>query len=226
MKLAGALAVPLGALAVVTGLEVVNAANERREVRDQTALADISLGPSSILSTLEQERNAAGVYVIGMEDAFALPVEDPAEAAQNTDGVIESFRAEVQRQGPDIVAAYAPAFEAMEGLGELRSQIMSVPDEQRTLANFDAVSGTFDAYTAIMDTLAQTNRRVALAIDDAQLRQGAELVDLNSQQTNLIAILVRDLLAARVSSEGDGKITTPEEIGTIARSLSQLRAVR
>ncbi|HEX6167392.1 MAG TPA: nitrate- and nitrite sensing domain-containing protein, partial [Acidimicrobiales bacterium] len=213
---------PLTALAIVTGLEVVNAASERQAVRDQTALAEISLGPSSILSALEEERNASGVYLLGMEDQFALEVEDPVEAAQITDATIEQFRAEVERQGPDIVEAYAPAFEAMDGLAELRATVTSTPDGSRTLDNFDAVAGNFDAFTEIMDSLAQTNRRVALAIDDAQLRQGAELVDLNSQQTNLVAILVRDLLAAAVGGDRDG-VQDPDEIATIARSLSQFR---
>ncbi|HEX6425588.1 MAG TPA: HAMP domain-containing protein, partial [Acidimicrobiales bacterium] len=222
MKLAGALAVPLTALAIVTGLEVVNAANERRAVRDQTALADISIGPSSILSALEEERNASGVYMLGMEDQFTLEVEDPVEAAQITDEAIAEFRAEVERQGSDIVEAYAPAFEAMQGLVDLRAGVTGTPDSARTLDNFDTVGESFDQFTAIMDTLAQTNRRVALAIDDAQLRQGAELVDLNSQQTNLVAILVRDLLAAAVGGERDG-VNEPDEIASIARSLSQFR---
>ena len=61
MKLIGALAVPLVALVIVTALEVYQSAHEAQRVRDQTALAEASIGPASLLSLLEDERNAAGV---------------------------------------------------------------------------------------------------------------------------------------------------------------------
>ena len=140
MKLAGALAVPLCALIIVTALEVVNASNEASTVRDQTALAEISLGPTGILSAIEWERNAMGVNMLGQQDAFTLLVEDPAEAASLTDEAIASFRSEVDRQSETIQTAYAPAFEAMEALDALRAQQADTPDSERNLTNIDAVS--------------------------------------------------------------------------------------
>ena len=68
----GALAVPLVALVIVTALEVYQSADEVRDVRDQTSLAEASIGPASLLSRLEDERNAAGVYMLNAQDAFAL----------------------------------------------------------------------------------------------------------------------------------------------------------
>jgi hypothetical protein len=146
MKLAGALAVPLSALAVVTGLEVVYAANERTDVRDQTALAEIALGPTSILSSLEEERNAAGITMLGLADDFTLRVEDPAEGAQRTDAAIESFRAEVNRQGDDIIDAYAPAFEGMKNLADLREDVAATPEAERTLTNIEATNVIFEGW--------------------------------------------------------------------------------
>ena len=223
MKLAGALAVPLSALVVVTVLEVRNAAEEASKIQDQTALAEISLGPTSILSAIEWERNAVSVAMLGMEDAFNLPVEDPAEAAAQTNEAIASFRAEVDRQDQDIIDAYAPAFTVLDGLDELRAVEAGTPEADRVISKIDDVSGLFDDYTDIRDQLVEANRRVAVAIDDPLLRQGADLVDLNSTQTDLVAILVRDLLVAQVGGAGDG-VNTPQEIALISRNVGHLRS--
>ncbi|MDD9368642.1 MAG: HAMP domain-containing protein, partial [Acidimicrobiales bacterium] len=223
MKLVGALAVPLSALIIVTTLEVRNAAQEASAIRDQTALAGISLGPTSIMSAIEWERNAASVAMLGMEDAFSLPEEDPAKAAIETNGAIETFRAEVDRQDQAIVDAYAPAFEALDGLDELREVEAGTPAEDRGLGNIENVSAVFDDYTAIRDQLVEANRQVAMAIDDPVLRQGTDLVDLYSTQTNLVAILVRDLLIARVGGAADG-VNTSQEIALVSRNLGHLRS--
>ena len=70
MKLAAALAVPLMALLSVTIFEVIQSARDVQRVREQTALAEASIGPVSLLSILEHERNAAGVYLLGADAAF------------------------------------------------------------------------------------------------------------------------------------------------------------
>jgi signal transduction histidine kinase len=220
MKLAGALAVPLVALVVVTALEVVQSSEDASQVRDQSALAEISVGPASVLSRLEDERNAAAVYLLNAQEAFALPIEDNAAARVATDDALATFESAVESRGGDINAAYRPALDAMDGLAELRDGIDSFSGE-RGLANIDATAETFDAYSELMTPLFDANRQVALAIDNAELRRGAELVDLSSRQTNLIAILTRDLLLAAIS--GNGKVDTPDEIQAVAQRLAQLR---
>src|SRR5918998_6563084 len=223
MKLAGALSIPLGALVVVTALEVRSAAEESSQILDQTALSEISLGPTSILSAIEWERNAVGITMLGIEDNFTLLVEDPVVAAEQTDAAIEKFRDEVERQGPAVVEVYAPAFEAMEGLGELRATAAATPEAARSLDNMANVSVVFDDYTDIRDPLVEANRQVATAIDDPVLRQGADLIDLQTTQTDLVAILVRDLLAAQIGGTAPDGVNRPEEIALIARNLGHLR---
>jgi hypothetical protein len=220
MKLAGALAGPLVALVVVTALEVVRSAQDAREVRDQTSLAEASVGPSSLLSVLEDERNAAAVYMLGQEDTFALPVEDNAAARVATDEALEDFGAQVDERGGAIEAAYGPALEALDGLTGIRRDIDAF-DQPRTLDNIRVTVDTFDAYSALMAPMFEANKQVALAIDDPELRRGAELVDLSARQTDLIATLTRDLLLAGVS--GDHKLTSSEEVVAVSRLLGQLR---
>jgi signal transduction histidine kinase len=220
MKLAGALAVPLVALVVVTALEVVQSSEDASQVHDQSALAEISVGPASVLSRLEDERNAAAVYLLDQQEAFALPIEDNAAARTATDAALAEFASEVESRGGDIEAAYRPALDAMSGLTELRDGIDSFGGT-RNIENIEATAETFDAYSALMTPLFDANKQVALAIDDAELRRGAELVDLSSRQTDLIAILTRDLLLAAIS--GNGKVDTPDEIDAVAQRLGQLR---
>src|SRR5690606_1751396 len=61
-------------------------------------------------------------------------------------------------------------------------------------------------------------------IQDPVLRQGTELVDLNSQQTDLVASLVADLLLAEVGGSAPDGVNTPEEISAIARKLGTFRS--
>ncbi|HKY65393.1 MAG TPA: nitrate- and nitrite sensing domain-containing protein [Acidimicrobiales bacterium] len=224
LKLVGALAVPLTALIVVTTLEVAASARDAAEVREQRDLAESSIGPVSLLSVLENERNAAAVYLLDQQDAFALPVEDNAEARSITDGAVAELRAEVEARGGAVEEAYAPALARMDELTALRDEIDASPDDARSLTNITAVSQYFDRYTELMDDLFAANKRVALAIDDPELRRGAELIDLSGRQTNLIAILVRDMLLAAVGGEAPDGLNQPEEIAPVAQSLGQLRS--
>src|SRR5690606_36725972 len=142
---------------------------------------EITLGPASILSAIENERNAAGVYMLGQEENFALRIEDLEQGAAETDTAIEDFRAEVARQGGSVAEAYAPAFDALDQLDELRAEVMATPDSQRNLAHVDEVVDVFDRYTEIRSVLVEAKERVANAIDDPLLRQGVQLIALNAQ---------------------------------------------
>jgi signal transduction histidine kinase len=217
----GALAVPLVALVIVTALEVYQSADEARDVRDQTDLAEASIGPASLLSLIEDERNAAGVYMLGAEDLFALPVEDNAQARAATDEAVADFREEVESLGGEVEAAYGPALDAMDGIGELRDRIDSY-EGPRNLQNIGPTTEIFDAYGPFMAPFFDANKQVALSIDDPELRRGAELVDLSSRQTDLIAQLTRDLLLAAIA--GDTKLNQPEEVSAVAGRLGQLQS--
>ncbi|HZM32342.1 MAG TPA: nitrate- and nitrite sensing domain-containing protein, partial [Acidimicrobiales bacterium] len=223
MKLAGALAVPLLALVVVTTLEVVQSAQEARRVREQTVLAQSTVGPLSLLSVLEDERNAAAVYTMGAEEAVSLPVENNAEARETVDAAISSFRDEINDRGGNIAVAYGPALEQLDELDELRASVDAVPDDERSLENIEVTTTTFDGYSAIMDSFFDANKRVALAIDDTELRRAAELTDLSARQTDLLARLVRDLLLAGVGGDAPDGLRQPSELASVSRLLGQLR---
>ena len=195
-----------------------------RRVRQQTALAESTVGPLSLLSVLEDERNAAAVYAMGQEEAVSLPVEDNAEARARVDAAISAFRAEINDPRRQHRPGLRTALDQLDQLDGLRATIDAVPDDERSLANIEVVTATFDGYSAIMDSFFDANKRVALAIDDPELRRAAELTDLSARQTDLLARLVRDLLLAAVGGDAPDGLRQPSEIASVSRLLGQLRS--
>ena len=82
-KLAVALAVPLAALVAVAGFEVVQARAEVDQTRSQSELATSSIGPGSLVTRLQDERNRASIDLIGLDTE--LPVDSNEEARPLTD---------------------------------------------------------------------------------------------------------------------------------------------
>ncbi len=223
-KLAAALAVPLGALVAVTMLEVASAARTATTVRRQTALAEVALGPSSVLTAIENERNAASVHLLGQEGDISLYEGGTAEIIADTDEAIASFESEVGRQGADVQAAFAPGLATLAGLDELRARVEAMPDDQRSLANMSVADEVFEGYATIMRTFAVANEQVAASIDDIVLRRGALLVHANSEQTDLVASIAQDLFVAQVGGAADG-LNTPSEVSAVASQLAEMRAI-
>ena len=159
--------------------------------------------------------------MLDAQDQFALPVEDNAEARAATDEAVADFREQVQSLGGEVEAAYSPALDAMSGIGELRDQIDSF-EGTRSFANIEPTVEIFDAYGPFMAPFFEANKQVALAIDNPELRRGAELVDLSSRQTDLIAQLTRDLLLARHRRRRQAQ--QPGEVSAVAGRLGQLEA--
>jgi signal transduction histidine kinase len=221
LKLAGALVVPLVALVVVTVLEVLDTYSDVDEARDQAELATSTIGPPSLLSKLEDERNAASIYLLNLEDAFALPVEDNAEAWAATDRALDEFQADIERRGGGMAETYGPALDALRGLEDVRASVEGF-DGERGLDNMDEAARAFDDYSAIMDTLFAANQQVIVSIHDTELRQGAELADLSARQTDVVARLVRDLMVTTLSGDRDG-VNQHDEIATIGRELGIVR---
>jgi signal transduction histidine kinase len=87
-----------------------------------------------------------------------------------------------------------------------------------------AVTENFDGYTRVMDPFFEASRQVAGAVDDPELRRGAELVVLSAQQANMFAIVGRDLLLAQLGGQSPDGLNTPAELSAVARGLSELLA--
>jgi signal transduction histidine kinase len=222
MKLAAALLVPLVALVAVTLVEAFTISGDVADIKDEAEMAERLLGPSSLVTMLEHERDAAGVYLLGQERSFALPVEDNAQARAELDEALEGFRADLGERS-DLAEVYAPAVDALGGIAELRASVDAAADAERTLDNTAAADEVFTGYSEIMEQLFAADRQVARSIEDPDLRRGAELYDLSARQTDAVARLVRDLLLPAAAGEANG-LDESGEISAVARVLAEVRA--
>src|SRR4029453_775151 len=220
-KLAAALAIPIAALLVVAGLEVLQSTRDADEVKEQTDLATASVGPSGVISALQDERNYASLWLLGQEGNVEVPVENFDQAKQATDAAIESFRADVESKGVEVAEAYGPALEALDGLAELRQQVDTYEGE-RDLQNTDYSDPNFLGYTEIVTGLFEANTQVALTIDDPVLRRGAGRADLAPRPADVIARTIRSLLLAGVT--GNGQLNESTEIAEASGLFSQVLA--
>lgn len=220
-KLTIALVVPLAGLLAVTWFEVRATSADAARVRAEAALAEASLGPTSISAAVQSERATAGVYAIGQEGQFMLQAESNADARAATDEAIRRFTASMGRDD-DLRAAYRPALAALDGLDTARASVDRIGGDQRNLSNSDAATQVFDAYTSVVDAIGRAQSEVTASITDERLRGGAVLLDLSSRQSDLIARLVRNLLFPSVT--GDLVITSPDEIQVLSEDLAGLDA--
>jgi hypothetical protein len=123
VKLAGALAVPLIALMVVSGLEVARSLNHAEQVRRQTDLATAAIGPSGLITALQNERNFTGLWLLGADDLVDLPVSTLSEARTATDTAREAFAAEIEDKGEQVARIYGPGLAALDRLDALRASV-------------------------------------------------------------------------------------------------------
>jgi signal transduction histidine kinase len=218
-KLAAALAIPIAALLVVAGLEVLQSTREANEVKEQTDLATASVGPSGLITSLQNERNFASLWLLGFEGTVELPVENFDEAKQATDDAIAGFRADIESKGSEVEETYASALDTLDGLTELRQQVDTY-EGKRDTSNTGTSDPNFVGYTEMVAGLFDANTQVALAIDDPVLRRGVELTDLASRQTDVIARTIRSLLLPGVT--GNTLLDTPPELAEASGLFSQV----
>jgi signal transduction histidine kinase len=221
-KLTVALAVPLTALVVVAALEALLISREAHQVRQQSELARSSIGPGSLLRQIQNERNIATISLLGAVDMIELQVEDNAVARRNTDTAAAEFESQVERRGGKVEQAYRPALDGLDALVELRDDVDDFSGT-RDLKNVAFTTETFDRYTSLLDALFDANTAVALAVDNPDLRRGAELIDVTARQSDVLAKLVTQLVVAGAGGDADG-LNTPAEIARIAALRAELAA--
>jgi signal transduction histidine kinase len=201
-KLAMALAVPLIALVVVAGYEVVNAKSQVDDAREQAELVDGSLGPGSLVVHLQNERNRAAINLIGLGAAAELAVKDNPHARSFTDPAAEAFRRETSSRGAVVRDAFEPAWEAFADLEALRADVDAY-DGPMDSTNIEFADDVFRRYTVVIEAFFDGSSHVALNVDDAALRNGAEIVDATTRMSEMRARIVRDIVQATITARID-----------------------
>jgi signal transduction histidine kinase len=193
--LAAALAVPLAALFAVTAIEVATLSSEVDEVESQTALARAAVGPGGLITHLQNERSFAAVKMVGSDVTLSVkvPVQGFDETRAQTDAAIEQVTREIEARGPAVVATYRPALDNLDALAQIRADIdvlRNTPEwNSETLGEQQNVM--YQRYTQLIRPIFDATSRVALSIDDEELRAGVVLVNDSSRQIELFLDLAR-----------------------------------
>src|SRR4026209_234112 len=122
-KLTAALAVPMIALVGVAAYEINDANAVADDAEAETQLAVAALGPGSLVSQLQIERNWAGVDQIGMLDQIDLPVSSIEEAGASPDAAWAALQTYAAAASPEVRAAFTDGLFAMGKLADIRSDI-------------------------------------------------------------------------------------------------------
>jgi signal transduction histidine kinase len=215
-KLAAALSVPLVALFLLSGLEVVNLIAEVDEIETQTEIATAAVGPGGLITHLQNERTFAAVRSVGSDESLGVrvPVQGYDETRALTDEALAMVRDELAQRGPEVQAAYAPALEGLDALEQLRADITAntrLP-EYNTEANGEFQNQIYQRYTQLIRPFFDATDKVARAVDDEGLREGVVQVNPASRNIELYLDLVRTLA---VIGGRQGTVDTREEIRDI-----------
>jgi signal transduction histidine kinase len=218
-KLAVALAVPLVALIVLTGIEIVGASVAVDDVSEQTDLARSVIGPAGIVTALQNERTWLAVYLIGQEATVAVPVEGTEETRAQTDEAIAAFEEDLTGGNETVSQAFGETVQALSELDQVRAEV-DANAGPRDLSNLEFGDTIFARYTELIGPLFDATTRVALAVDDPDLRQGATLADALARQIEALSLLLNSTITFATS---EGGIDAPEEITRIAGYVSDFR---
>ena len=221
LKLALALSVPLVAMGIVTVIEVTGLASKASEVRDQTNLAAATIGPNGLITALQNERNWATAYLVGVQSQLRLEVSGFDETRAATDEALDQFEAELDRRGEAARAAFAPALDGLAKRDELRRRIdEDVAGTTLDLENIGTSTGVFDEFTALIEPFLGGMSRISVAMDDPELRQGARLTETVTRQLEIVPQLANALVFPATVPTAPGDLpgfNQPSEIADVAK---------
>jgi len=224
VKLAVALSVPLIAVGLVTLIEVISVANEANDVHEQAELATAAIGPKGLITALQDERNFAAANLVGVDSDLPMAVNGYPESRGMVDTRLAEFQADLDSLPADAQAAYAPALEGLDALAEMRADIdVEAAKPGLSLENIGLTTQYFDKYTALIEPFFGGMSRISIAMDDPELRQGAELMEVVTRQLETIPQLANHLimpanLATGPDDTAGPGINSPAEIAKLADS--------
>jgi HAMP domain-containing protein len=218
-KLAIALAIPLVALVASSSLIISGADQRARDasadaeaVAEQVSLATTALGPSGILTSLNSERTAESVALIGLEPSVLGDTRTQDQIRLETDEAVRQFRAAIGTTPESVQLAYRPALESLHRLPVLRTQSDASTD--RVIDNTVATT-VYDSYTDLINRIFTANTSAADGVDNAELRAGVRFIDELTRYND----------ATSVSQRAIGGSLTLQGVTTIAQDPETLARV-
>ena len=202
-KLALALAVPLAALVAVAGFEVVNA-NERGRRgplagRARRRLPRTRQPRRAPPERAQPRRHQPDRPRRGRRAGREGQPRGPRLHRPRRRG---SSPHETASRGAVVQEAFEPAWTAFEDLESLRADVDAYDGPMDT-TNVEFADSVFQRYTTIIEAFFDGTSQVALNVDDAALRNGAEIVDATTRQGEMRARIVRDIVQATITGRLD-----------------------
>jgi len=208
VKLIAILAVPVAGYVVTATAAVAQAQQTANRTRDQASVVHTAVGPTSLTTSLIDERTITELESAGLEDDLTLRIGNSTEARKATDAQLSELKALLQ-EDDDAQATYGPA-------------VQQVADELDSLrADVDTGSGDptelFSRYGGFIRDLMDANAVAVERVDDAEFWQGAMLSELATRQKDARALLINALIPVGLNQTG---LDTEEQTAEIGRALS------
>jgi signal transduction histidine kinase len=224
VKVAAAVAVPLLVLVVSAAVGVSTSTSQARTVTRQAELATASIGHAGLINVLQNERNTALVQMLGLETQIELEESDIDASRQRTDEAHDALQRQVSGQDDRLREDWANALATLDDLPGLREAVDAAVANPGP-AKREAAHEVFAAYTDMVATIFASHDRFALVVDDADLRQGDDLVHYSSHATDSVAQLVDQLLYAGWGTGGIDEPVAAAEVSKVARDVEKHNAV-
>ncbi|MCU4184824.1 nitrate- and nitrite sensing domain-containing protein [Acidiferrimicrobium sp. IK] len=193
-KFAVALALPLAVLVALASLGIVTSLHRQQSLRQQRSLAAAALGPSGLVSALQNERNEAALGLLGLDKAVNLGVVSNGQARGATSVATAQFESTVAA-APVAASLYEPAIGSMSQLAAIRRSVDQFSGT-RPLSDSAAIgiaTQVYNRYSAVVAVFLNATSQVAASISDTTLRNGAEILYASLRQSEAQAQVVHDV---------------------------------
>jgi signal transduction histidine kinase len=208
LKLLAVLAVPVVGYLVIASAAVVRAQVHANRIRDQASVVSTAVGPTSLTTSLIDERTITVLEANGLQDDLTLRIGGLAEARQATDEQLTSLEGLVA-SNEEARATYTGAVEGLSAeLDALRAEVDSGTADS---------TATFDRYGDFITSLLDANAAAVEDVSDAEFWQGAKLSELATRQKDARAVLVNALIPVSLN---EGGLTDNDQAVAIIRALS------
>ncbi|HEV7757476.1 MAG TPA: ATP-binding protein [Acidimicrobiales bacterium] len=195
------LLVPLGSLVLLTTIEIASTSRRRDAVLDQTSLARASIGPSGLVTTLQNELNWASIDLTGFQEQVQIPVSGYEDTRRQTDVALDAFRRHIAGTSASTQATFEPALRGLDSLPDLRDEI-DTDTRPHDITNIDYSQQVIDSYNALIIPLLDAAQDVGAEVDDEQLRVGLILSDGVTRQITTVQLIIGRMVKDVLFSPG------------------------
>lgn len=227
MKMVAAVVVPLGVVALLAMLQVLQARDKVRQVDEETTLAAVALAPGGLFDALIIERGDAAVSVVGARDGTGIHTESFAESISDSDAAAQRLREAVEDGGPRVEEAYRDAFVALDDLAELRSTTEEY-SENANFGNMGLAHELYVGYSAILGELSDAGGQLGAEITDPELRASAGVLDSVNELHDKVSDITYNVSIA-VAVQGLDDLSARDHVVRVAEdyrsSLDRLRTI-